>query len=215
MYNFRLLVLHELKMAMRRRGSLYTLFTMFVVMVTLFPLALGSDMERLRPVGIGVVWVCALLAANTILGRVFEDDYRSGWLEQLYLQPVLPSTIFLTRVTAHWLITGVPLMLISPVLLLLFGVSSDAIMPLLLALLLSTPTISLLGAMGAALTLGIRRAGGLVALLVTPLYIPVLLFGVNVSQGSSGVGMLAVMILLALPLCTLAGGAALVIAMEE
>jgi len=145
--------------------------------VSLFPLGVGPEMNTLRLMGPGVVWVAALLASMLSLGRLFSADYIDGSLEQMMLAPQPLSVLVLGKVLAHWLVSGVPLVLMAPLLGVQYGMSAEALGILVVTLLLGTPVLSLIGAVGAALTLGLRGGGVLVSLLVLPLYIPVLIFG--------------------------------------
>lgn len=176
-------------LALRRRSDVLTTLIFFVIVVSLFPLGVGPERDMLRAMAPGVIWVAALLASMLALGRMFSGDYLDGTLEQMLLSPrSLPILVF-GKMTAHWLTTGLPLVLISPLLALQFDLSPEAIGVLLLALLLGTPLLSMIGAIGAALTVGLRGGGALVALLVLPLYVPVLIFGAGaVEATTSGLG---------------------------
>ncbi|HUW51741.1 MAG TPA: heme exporter protein CcmB [Sulfuricella sp.] len=183
------LLQRELMLAMRRRGDVLTVLFFFVIVASLFPLGVGPDPKLLRLMGGGVVWVAALLAAMLSLGRMFASDYADGTLEQLVLTPTPPVVWITGKIVAHWLVSGVPLILMAPVLGVQFGLSGDALAVLVFSLLLGTPVLSLIGAIGAALTLGLRGGGVLVSLLVLPLYIPVLIFGAGAVDGAmSGLG---------------------------
>lgn len=183
------LLRRELMLAMRRRGDVLTVLFFFVIVASLFPLGVGPDPKLLRLMGGGVVWVAALLAAMLSLGRMFASDYADGTLEQLVLTPTPPVVWITGKILAHWLVSGVPLILVAPVLGVQFGLSNGALGVLVLSLLLGTPVLSLIGAIGAALTLGLRGGGVLVSLLVLPLYIPVLIFGAGAVDGAmSGLG---------------------------
>ncbi|MBU1690351.1 MAG: heme exporter protein CcmB [Gammaproteobacteria bacterium] len=183
------LLRRELMLAMRRRGDVLTVLFFFVIVASLFPLGVGPDPKLLRLMGGGVVWVAALLAAMLSLGRMFASDYADGTLEQLVLTPTPPVVWITGKILAHWLVSGVPLILVAPVLGVQFGLSNEALGVLVLSLLLGTPVLSLIGAIGAALTLGLRGGGVLVSLLVLPLYIPVLIFGAGAVDGAmSGLG---------------------------
>ncbi|MDP3687998.1 MAG: heme exporter protein CcmB [Sulfurimicrobium sp.] len=183
------LLRRELTLAMRRRGDVLTVLFFFVIVASLFPLGVGPDTKLLRLMGGGVVWVSALLAAMLSLGRLFANDYADGTLEQLVLTPTPPVVWITGKILAHWLVSGVPMILVAPVLGFLFGLSNEALGVLIFSLLLGTPVLSLIGAVGAALTLGLRGGGVLVSLLVLPLYIPVLIFGAGAVDGAmSGLG---------------------------
>ena len=183
------LLRRELTLAMRRRGDVLTVLFFFVIVASLFPLGVGPDPKLLRLMGGGVVWVAALLAAMLSLGRMFASDYADGTLEQLVLTPTPPVVWITGKIVSHWLVSGVPLILVAPVLGVQFGLSNEALGVLVFSLLLGTPVLSLIGAIGAALTLGLRGGGVLVSLLVLPLYIPVLIFGAGAVDGAmSGLG---------------------------
>jgi heme exporter protein B len=185
----RCVVMRDLTLAMRRRADVLTTLFFFVIVVSLFPLGVGPEMKTLRLMGPGVVWVAALLASMLSLGRLFSADYVDGSLEQLVLAPQPLAVLVLGKVLAHWLVSGVPLVLMAPLLGVQYGLSAQALGILVLSLLLGTPVLSLIGAVGAALTLGLRGGGVLVSLLVLPLYIPVLIFGAGAVEASvTGLG---------------------------
>jgi heme exporter protein B len=171
------IVRRDLLLAARRKSE--PLFTLgfFVLVASLFPLGLGPEPELLRRIAPGVLWVAALLAAMLSLARMFAADYDDGTLEQLALAPVPLTASVAGKVAAHWLVSGLPLVLVSPLLALQYGLPADVIGILLASLLVGTPVLSLVGAIGAALTLGVRGGGVLIALLVLPLYVPALIFG--------------------------------------
>jgi heme exporter protein B len=182
-------VRRDLLLAMRRRTDIFTTLFFFVITVSLFPLAIGPELDTLRLIAPGVVWVAALLASMLALEKLFAADHADGTLEQLMLTPQPVFLLVLGKVSAHWLVTGLPLVVMSPILGLQYDLSPDALWTLVLTLLLGTPVLSLVGAIGAALTLGLRGGGVLIALLVLPLYIPVLIFGAGaVEAQSSGLG---------------------------
>lgn len=172
-----LVIRRDLLLAMRRRADVLTTLIFFVMVVSLFPLGVGPELDMLRKMAPGVVWVAALLASMLSLGRMFSADYLDGTLEQMMLAPQPLSMLVLGKILAHWMISGLPLVLMAPVLGLQFDMSAQALLVLIAALLLGTPILSMIGAVGAALTLGLRGGGVLVSLLVLPLCIPVLIFG--------------------------------------
>lgn len=183
------IVRRDLTLAMRRRSDVFTTLFFFVIVVSLFPLGIGPELDTLRLIAPGIVWVAALLASMLALERLFASDYADGTLEQMLLTPQPVSLLVLGKVMAHWLVTGVPLVIMAPLLGLQYDLSADALGVLMLSLLLGTPALSLIGAIGAALTLGLRGGGVLVSLLVLPLYIPVLIFGAGAVEASvSGLG---------------------------
>ena len=167
----------DLTLAMRRKSEVLTAVFFFVVVAALFPLGIGPEANTLRQVAPGVLWVGALLSSMLALQRLFETDYRDGTLEQMALSPVPMALLIGAKLLAHWLVSGVPLVLLASVLGLQFDLSADALFTLTLALLIGTPILSLLGGIGAALTLGVRGGGVLLSLLVLPLFVPVLVFG--------------------------------------
>ncbi len=175
----------DLLSALRHRADLMTTLIFFVIVASLFPLGVGSDTALLRTLGPGVVWVAALLASMLALARLFAGDYADGTLEQLALAPQPLTLLVMAKVAAHWLVTGLPLVIAAPLLGLQYDLDSDALLVLLASLLLGTPTLSLIGAIGAALTLGVRGGGALLSLLVLPLYVPVLIFGAGAVEASA------------------------------
>jgi heme exporter protein B len=182
-----LVIARDLTLAMRRRADVMTILIFFVMVASLFPLAVGSETDLLRKMAPGVVWVAALLASMLSLSRMFSADYADGTLEQMLLVPHSLSMLVLSKIVAHWMLSGLPLVLIAPVLGLQFDLSGQALMVLIVTLLLGTPVLSIIGAIGAALTLGLRGGGVLISLLVLPLCIPVLIFGTGaVAQASEG-----------------------------
>jgi heme exporter protein B len=174
---FRWIVARDLLLAWRRRADVLSTLFFFVIVVSLFPLGVGPEMQLLRTIAPGVVWVAALLASMLSLGRLFENDYHDGTLEQMLLTPQPLYLLVLGKVVAQWLVSEVPLVLVAPLLGLQFGLSPRTLLVLCVSLLIGTPALSFIGAIGAALTLGLRGGGVLLALLILPLYIPVLIFG--------------------------------------
>ncbi|MCW8945071.1 MAG: heme exporter protein CcmB [Sedimenticola sp.] len=218
---FKTLVGRDLLLAMRRRSDLFTTLFFFVIVVSLFPLGIGPELNTLRLIAPGVFWVAALLASMLALERLFAIDYEDGALEQMLLAPQPLFILVLAKVTAHWLVTGLPLVLMAPLLGLQYDMATDALMAMVISLLLGTPALSLIGAIGAALTLGLRGGGVLVSLLVLPLYIPVLIFGSGaVEATASGLGgqghlsMLGAILVLSLLFAPIASSAALRISAE-
>lgn len=177
------LLYRDLTVALRRSTDILTPLIFFVIVVSLFPLGLGPEPSVLKTIAPGVIWVAALLATMLSLNRLFANDHADGTLEQMALSPHPLTVLVLTKVTAHWMLTGLPLVLISPLLAIQMFLPESAIGTLTLSLLLGTPVLSLLGAVGAALTLGLRGGGVLVSLLVLPLYTPVLIFGAGAVAG--------------------------------
>ena len=183
------IIRRDLLLAMRRKSEVLTALFFFIIVVSLFPLGVGPQPELLRTLAPGVLWVAALLATMLSLPRLFADDHRDGTLEQLALAPQPLGLIVLGKVIAHWLVSGLPLTLLAPVLGLQFDLSTEALSMLTVSLLMGTPALSGIGAIGAALTLGVRGGGVLLSLLVLPLYIPVLIFGAGAVDATvAGVG---------------------------
>ncbi len=182
---FRFMVVRDLTLAMRRRTDVFTTLFFFIIAVTLFPLGVGPEMELLRTMAPGVIWVAALLASMLSLSTLFASDFEDGTLEQMVIAPYPLSVLVLAKLFAHWLLTGVPLALLSPLLGMQLGLSADTIQILVITLLLGTPVLSLIGSIGAALTLGVRGGGILLSLLVLPLFIPVLIFGAGAVEAYS------------------------------
>ncbi len=185
---FRCIVMRDLTLAMRRRTDVLTTMFFFIIVVSLFPLGVGTEKEILRQIAPGVVWVAALLASMLALERLFASDYQDGTLEQMLLTPQPLSILVLGKVFAHWLLTGLPLVLIAPLVGLQYHLSEGSIGVMMAALLLGTPVLSLIGAIGAGLTLGLRGGGVLLSLLILPLYIPVLVYGAGAVAASAVVG---------------------------
>jgi len=177
-------VWRDLILAWRRRTDVLSTLFFFIIVVSLFPLGIGPETQLLRSIAPGVVWVAALLASMLSLGRVFANDYQDGTLEQMLLTPQPLYLIVLGKVFAQWLVSEVPLVLIAPLLGVQFGLSQDTLLVLFASLLIGTPILSLIGSIGAALTLGLRGGGVLISLLVLPLYIPVLIFGAGAVDAS-------------------------------
>jgi len=181
---FRWIVWRDLILAWRRRANVLSTVFFFVIVVSLFPLGIGPETQLLRLIAPGVVWVAALLASMLSLGRMFENDYQDGTLEQMLLTPQPLYLVVLGKIVAHWLVAEIPLVLIAPLLGMQFGLSRDTLLLLFVTLLLGTPVLSLIGSVGAALTLGLRGSGVLISILVLPLYIPVLIFGAGAVEAS-------------------------------
>jgi heme exporter protein B len=185
----RYVLARDLTLAMRRRADVLGSLFFFVIVVSLFPLGVGPEIKTLRMIAPGIVWVAALLACMLSLARLFAADYADGTLEHFLLSPDPLFVLVIGKVLAHWLVSGLPLVLMTPVLVLQFDLPFDSISVLAVSLLLGTPVLSLIGAVGAALTLGLRGGGTLLSLLVLPLYVHVLIFGAGAVEASaSGLG---------------------------
>ncbi|MCF8209520.1 MAG: heme exporter protein CcmB [Rhodoferax sp.] len=211
----------DLLMVMRRKSEVLTALFFFVIVTSLFPLGIGPEPTLLRKIAPGVLWVSALLATMLGLQRMFAADHADGTLEQMAISPTPLYLLVVGKIGAHWLVSGLPLVLIAPVLGIQFDLSADALVVLVIALLLGTPLLSLIGSIGAALTLGVRGGGVLLSLLVLPLYIPALIFGAGAVEAHiSGMGaqghlsLLAAMLSLAVFFAPWATTAALRIALE-
>ncbi|MFI5021350.1 MAG: heme exporter protein CcmB [Alphaproteobacteria bacterium] len=174
----------DLRLALRQGADTLVVVLFFVLTVTLFPFGVGPEPEVLARIASGVIWVTALLASLLSLERLFQTDYEDGGLDLLVLAPIGLESMVLAKCLAHWLTTGVPLIVAAPLLALFLDLPADGLGGLLLAMLLGTPTLTLVGAIGAALVLGARRGGVLISLLVLPLYVPVLIFGVAAVDGA-------------------------------
>lgn len=174
---FASVVRRDLLLAMRRRSDVLTTFFFFIIVVSLFPLGVGPEPNTLREIAPGVVWVAALLASMLALSRLFAGDYADGTLEQLLLVPQPLALLVLGKILAHWLVTGLPLVLIAPLCAELLALPHAALPALVVGLLVGTPMLALLGALGAALTVSARRSALLLPLLVLPLAVPLLIFG--------------------------------------
>ncbi len=174
---FWMILKRDLKLALRRRSEVFTVLFFFIIVVSLFPLGVGFNEKMLQEIAPGVAWIAALLASMLALERLFANDYVDGTLEQMLLTPQPLSILVFAKMTAHWLLTGLPLVLVAPVVGVLYHLEAETVITMMLMLLLGTPVLSMIGAIGAALTLGLRGGGVLISLLILPLYIPVLVYG--------------------------------------
>ena len=216
MSRFAAILGRDLRLAVRQGVDSLMVVAFFVLAVVLFPFGVGPEPVVLARIAAGVIWVAALLAAMLSLERLFQADYEDGSLELMALEPVALEVVVVAKVAAHWLTTGLPLIVAAPLLAVLLHLPAEGFGILLLALLLGTPTLSLIGAVGAALILGARRGGVLLSLLVLPLFIPVLIFGAAAVEAALGgfaarphLLILTALLLAALPLCTWAAAGAL------
>jgi heme exporter protein B len=204
---FAALYLRDLRLAMRRRSEALLPIGFFVIAVALFPLGVGPEPQTLRQIAPGLMWVCALLASMLSVSQLFAADFADGALEQLLMSKERAPVVALARAAAHWTLAGLPLIVAAPLFALMFDMGALQLAVLALSLLLGTPILSLLGSVGAALTLGLRSAGVLVILIVLPLSIPALIFGTGavaaVDGGQSPGAHLS--LLAALLIATLAG----------
>ena len=210
------IVLRDLRLAVRQGMDAIIVLMFFFITITFFPLGVGPEPSLLSRLAPGVIWVAALLATMLSLDRLFQHDYEDGSLELLLSLPVPVEAVVLAKVFAHWVMTGLPLIVVSPFLAQFMHLPNQGFGTLLLSLLLGTPTASLIGAVGGALVLGARRGGVLISLLVLPLYIPLLIFGVSsVDAAIDGLTarphllILSAILCVATPLATWAAAAAL------
>jgi heme exporter protein B len=179
MSTFAALLARDLRLAWREGGAITTALGFYLVVVAILPLGLGPDLNLLARIAPGVLWVALLLSALLSVDRIFHNDYEDGALELLALGPLPLELIAAAKALAHWLSTGLPLVLAAPVLALLLNLPAEAFGVLVLTMATGSPAVSFLGSIGAALTLGLRRGGPLLPLLILPLYVPVLIFGVS------------------------------------
>lgn len=215
------IIRRDLLLAMRRKSEVLTALFFFIIVASLFPLGIGPETALLRKIAPGVIWVAALLATMLGLARLFAPDHADGTLEQMVLSPTPLGLLITGKIAAHWITTGLPLVLLAPVLGIQFDLDGGALAVMVVALLLGTPLLSLIGAIGAALTLGVRGGGVLLSLLVLPLYVPALIFGAGAVEAHiSGLGagghlsLLAALLALAVFFAPWATTAALRIALE-
>lgn len=221
MIRFLEVIRRDLRLALRQGSDSVMVVTFFVLTVVLFPFGIGPESGILERVSAGVLWVTALLASLLSLDRLFQADYEDGSLELLVLTPIPLEVVVSAKVVAHWLTTGLPLLVAAPILAVLLHMNADGFSTLMLTMLIGTPILSLIGGIGAALVLGARRGGVLLSLLILPLYVPVLIFGVGAIdaaiQGRSAephLLILAGLLAAALPLSPWAMAAALRQALE-
>ena len=212
---------HDLALSWRRRGNLVGGVVFYVIAASLFPLAIGPDPQQLRMLAPGILWVAALLASMLSLSRLFAQEYADGSLDQLLLSPHPLALIVLTKIAAHWLASGLPLLLLTPILAQQYSLPLHATLLLTATLLIGTPAIALIGAVGAALTLGVRNGAALLCILVLPLCVPVLVFGAGAGSAADAgldvmphLSLLGACLALSLFVCTLATAAGLRIAVE-
>ena len=206
----------EMRLAWRNGAEILNPLWFFLVVITLFPFGVGADPQLLVQIAPGIVWVAALLAALLVMDRLFRDDWQDGSLEQLLLLPTPLVAVVVVKVLAHWAMTGLPLLVVSPLAALLLGMAPPDAGVLALTLLLGTPTLSFLGAVGVGLTVGLRRGGVLLSLLVLPLLVPLLIFACGAIQaGAAGLpvdgylAILAAFLAASATLCPFATAAAL------
>jgi heme exporter protein B len=213
---FTTVLMRDIKIAIRHSGDIFNPLLFFILIVTLFPLGIGPEPKVLTRIAPGIIWVAALLASMLSLERLFKADYNDGSLEQMLLSPQPLPILVLAKVFAHWLLTGVPLILVSPLLAVLLQLESNSYMALIATLSLGTPVLSLMGAIGVALTVGLRKGGVLLSLLILPLYIPVLIFATSAMDAAGmnlpydgHLAIIGAMLVAALVLAPIAIGASL------
>ena len=211
----------ELLLALRQQTDMVTVLFFFLIVSSLFPFAVGPELNTLKIIGPGVIWVGALLCSLLALHRVFETDFNDGSLEHLVLSGEPLTLLVIAKIIAHWLITGLPVVIVAPLIGLQFGLSAGSLSLLLGTLLLGTPVLSLIGSIGAALTLGVRGGAALTSILILPFYVPILIFGAGAVvadlQGLSIEGHLSIliaMLCLSVALAPLAIASAIKIALE-
>ncbi|CAJ0811521.1 Heme exporter protein B [Ralstonia wenshanensis] len=212
---------HDLALSWRRRGNLVGGVVFYVIAASLFPLAIGPDPQQLRMLAPGILWVAALLASMLSLSRLFAQEHADGSLDQLLLSPHPLALIVLTKIAAHWLASGLPLLLLTPILAQQYSLPLHATLLLTATLLIGTPAIALIGAVGAALTLGVRNGAALLCILVLPLCVPVLVFGAGAGSAADAgldvmphLSLLGACLALSLFVCPLAAAAGLRLAVE-
>ncbi|WP_286267904.1 heme exporter protein CcmB [Thalassotalea atypica] len=176
---FMLILKRDLTIAFRHKDDVINPLLFFIIIVTLFPLGIGPESATLARIAPGIIWVAALLSCLLSLDRLFKSDYQDGSLEQMLLSPHPVFILTLAKITAHWLLTGLPVLLVAPLLAVLLHLPEPAYGALMLTLLLGTPVLSFIGAIGVGLTVGIKKGGVLLSLIVLPLYIPVLIFATS------------------------------------
>ena len=218
---FWFLLRRDLLLALRNRAELANPILFFVLVITLFPLAIGPEPNLLARIAPGIIWVAALLASMLSLDGIFRSDFEDGTLEQMLLSAHPVPILVLAKVTAHWLVTGLPLFMIAPSLAMMLGLDESAYGVLMLTILLGTPVLSLIGSIGVALTIGLRKGGIILSLLVLPLYVPVLIFSSSaIDVAASGlpataqISMMLAFLFLSLSLSPVATAAALRMSMS-
>ena len=204
-----ILVKRDLLLALKKGSGTGNIISFFFISAILFAFGIGSEPEKLKSIGVGTIWVCALLSSMIAIPKIFEEDYEDGSLAQIFLQGHLTEIIILSKIISHWLTSCLPLILITPFISMLFNIE-DKIPSIMLSLTIGTPILCAIGTMGAALTLGVKNVGNLIGVIILPLYIPTLIFGV-----SSNIAILLAILLLMLPVGIIATGAAVKAALGE
>ncbi|MBF0264646.1 MAG: heme exporter protein CcmB [Gammaproteobacteria bacterium] len=218
---FSVIIWRDLMLSIRHPSEIINPLLFFIMVIILYPFAVGSDAKLLMEISTGVVWVAALLASMLSLDSIFKEDFADGTLEEMILSAHPTSILVLAKVFAHWLLTALPLIILAPILAVMLGMHDDGIVVLLLTLLIGTPVLSLIGAIGVALTVSLRGGGVILSLLILPLYIPVLIFGSGAVNNAilgldvqGQIYMLAALFVLALFFAPLAIAAALKISLS-
>ena len=209
MHSFFAIIAHDLKLAFRKSSGTLNVIAFFIIAAILFPFGIGVEEELLQEIAPGVIWACCLLAYMLAIPQIYAEDYENGTLAQMFLTQAMPESVIGARLVATWFIHGVPLILASPILAILFHIESKLI-SLMLSLLIGTPILTLIGSIAASLTLGVKRAGALISLLSLPLFIPVLIFGSSLSN----ISFLLLLLVVMLPISIFASSAAVKLALE-
>lgn len=175
---FKAIALRDIKVSWSGGSTSSMVVAFFIIVVTLFPLGVGPELNMLSRISVGVIWVAALLSCLLSLDRIFQADFEDGTLDQYALSPLSMEWIVIAKALAHWVTTSLPLILITPLLGILMNMPDNAYLPLIITMLVGTPALSLIGTIGASLTVSLKRGGVLLSLLILPLYVPILIFGV-------------------------------------
>jgi len=180
------IIMRDVRLSLRHGSASTMVVGFFIMVVTMFPFAIGPEQNILQRISVGVIWVAALLSCLLSLDRMFQTDYEDGSLDQFILSPVPLELVVLAKCIAHWLTTSLPLIVITPILGIMMNLPEQGFMPMILTMLIGTPALSFIGGIGASLTVTLRRGGTLLSLLILPLFIPVLIFGVLAVKASIG-----------------------------
>ncbi|PIR39634.1 MAG: heme exporter protein CcmB [Alphaproteobacteria bacterium CG11_big_fil_rev_8_21_14_0_20_39_49] len=204
-----ILIKRDLLLAAKKGSGTGNIIAFFIISSILFAFGTGSEPDKLKSIGTGTIWVCALLSSMMAIPKIFDEDYEDGSLAQIFLQGHLTEIVILSKIISHWIISCLPLILITPFIAMLFNIENNT-SSIMLSLAIGTPILCSIGIMGAALTLGVKRAGNLIGIIILPLYIPTMIFGV-----SANIKMLLSVLLLMLPIAILATGTAIKEALGE
>lgn len=203
------IIKQDILLAFKKGSGTWNIIAFFTISTVLFAFGIGTESNLLKNIGAAVIWVCALLSSMMAAPKIFDEDYEDGTLSLMFLQGHLPEIIIISKIISNWITSSLPLIIISPFLAMLFNIEEKAL-SIMLSLLVGTPTIFIIGTLGAALTLGIKRAGNLIGIIILPLYIPTLIFGVN-----GNIPMLIAILLIMLPVGVIASSLAVKIAIGE